>query len=78
MRGSVPSFSGALDKEVFENEPAFASAKGTAARAAGYFAVICRRGLYPHDLIKGATVGTLEGCGGGVEHTSLVSQFVAI
>jgi len=78
LPGSVRPFAGALDKEVFENEPSFAPAKRTAARAARYFAVICRRGLYPHDLIKGATVGTLEGCGGGVEHTSLVSQFVAI
>jgi len=78
LPGSVRPFAGALDKEVFENEPSFAPAKRTAARAARYFAVICRRGLYPHDLIKGATVGTLEERRLRLEHSSLVSQFVAI
>ena len=78
MRGSVPSFSGALDKEVFENERSFAPGETTTARAAGYFAVICRRSLYPHDLIKGATVGTREERRLRLEHSSLVSQFVAI
>ena len=59
--GSVLRLSGSRDKEVFENEPSFTPAKGAVAHAAGYFAVMCRRGLYPYDLIQGAAVGTLEG-----------------
>ena len=59
--GSVLRLSGSRDKEVFENELSFTTAKGAAAGAAGYLAVICGRGLYPHNLIKGAAVGTLEG-----------------
>jgi hypothetical protein len=64
----VSRFAGACDKEVFENEPSFPPAKGAAAHAAGYFAFVCRRGLYPHDLIKSAAVGTLEGRRLGVWH----------
>jgi hypothetical protein len=78
LPGGILPLSGSRDKEIFENERSFTPAKGAAARAAGYFAVICRRGLYPHDLIKGATVGTLEGRRLRLEHVSLVSQFVAI
>jgi len=82
LPGSVRPFAGSRDKEVFENELSFTPAKGAAARAAGYFAVMCRRGLYPHDLIKGAAVGTLEGRRQErrlrLGHVSLVSQFAAI
>ena len=61
LPSSVFALSGARDKEIFENELSLPPAKGAAAGAAGYFAVMCRRGLYPDDLIKGAAVRTRKG-----------------
>ncbi len=59
--GSVLRLSASRDKEVFENELSLTPAKGAAVGAAGYFAVMCRRGLYPDDLVEGAAVGTRKG-----------------
>ena len=74
---NVAPLSRTRDKEVFENKPCFAPAKGVTARTAGYFGIVCLGRLYPHDLIKGPTVGTFEGRGPRLCHSPLVSDFVA-
>jgi len=47
LPGGVAPLSGSRHKEVFENEPSFAPTKRAAARAAGYFGVVCRGDFYP-------------------------------
>ena len=52
---------GRATRKYLRMSPPSRPAKGAAARAAGKFAVVCRGGLFPDDLIKGAAGGTLEG-----------------
>ena len=75
LAGGVFPLSGSVDKEVFEQEAAFARHKWAPTTDAGNVAVACRGGFYPDDLVHGITVRTRERRG-RIEHNPTVPEFV--